>query len=171
MSTQSTLGSLLHAYFEDYLRCQKGVRPGTIGSYRDTMRLFLLFVATERRCKLTRLRLSDFTSDRVLAFLNHLESERGNAVATRNQRLAALRSVFEYLAERAPEMLKEAHRVAGIPTKRRPPPRTRRLARDQIEMLFKNLQTETPWALRDRTLMVKGTSGASVPFGNKPLRC
>ena len=180
MSTQSTLGSLLHAYFEDYLRCQKGVRPGTIGSYRDTMRLFLLFVATERRCKLTRLRLSDFTSDRVLAFLNHLESERGNAVVTRNQRLAALRGVFEYLAERAPEMLKEAHRVAGIPTKRTPPPRTRCLARDQIEMLFENLPTDTPWALRDRTLLLfLYNTGARVQevaelrvgnleFGSKP---
>ena len=88
MSTQSSLGSHLHAYFENYLRCQKGVRPGTIGSYRDTMRLFLQFVAADRRCKLTRLRLSDFTCDRVLMFLNHLETQRGNAVATRNQRLA-----------------------------------------------------------------------------------
>ncbi len=154
MSTQSTLGSHLHAYFENYLRCQKGVRPGTIGSYRDTMRLFLQFVAADRRCKLTRLRLSDFTCDRVLMFLNHLEKERGNVVATRNQRLAALRSLFEYLAERVPEMLEEAHRVAGVPTKRTAPPRVRFLARDEIETLFKNLPTDTPRALRDQTLLL-----------------
>lgn len=154
MSTQSTIGSLLHAYFEDYLRCQKGVKATTIGSYRDTVKLFLQFVAADLRRKLTRLRLSDLTCDRVVRFLNHLENERGNAVATRNQRLAALRGLFEYLAGRVPEMLAEAHRVAGVPTKRTAPPRTRYLERDQIEMLFKNLPTDVPNALRDRTLLL-----------------
>ena len=154
MSTQSTIGSLLHAYFEDYLRCQKGVQATTIGSYRDTVKLFLQFLAAQLRLKLTRLRLSDFTCDRVVRFLNYLENERGNAVATRNQRLAALRSLFEYLAGRVPEMLAEAHRVAGVPTKRTAAPMMRFLQRDQIETLFKNLPTDGPHALRDRALLL-----------------
>lgn len=154
MSTLPMLGSLLHAFFEDHLRCQKGVQPTTLRSYRDALRLFLLFVATDTRRKLTRLRLPDLTCDQVLHFLNHLEKERGNSVATRNQRLAALRSFFEYLANRVPEALSEAQHVAAVPTKRTSPPRTRFMERDEIEALFKNLPSKGPLALRDRTLLL-----------------
>lgn len=154
MSAQSTLGSFLHAYFENHLRCQQGVQPTTVRSYRDAIKLFLQFVAGEKRCKLTRLGLSDLTCDRVLQFLNHLEEKRGNAVASRNQRLAALRNFFEYLADQLPEMLAEAQRVTNIPIKRTSPPRTRFLERDEIEALFQSLPIDQPWALRDRTLLL-----------------
>ena len=148
------LGGVLHAFFEDYLQCQKGVQPTTLRSYRDSMRLFLQFVAADRQRKLTRLQLCDLTSDQVLRFLNHLEQERGNSVATRNQRLAALRSFFEYLATRIPELLAEAQRVAAVPTKRSPPPRTRFLERDEIDDLFQRMPSRGFHALRDRALLL-----------------
>ena len=154
MSTPSALGSFLHAFFEDHLVCQKGLQPATIRSYSDAIRLFLLFTAADKRCKLTRLDVSDMTSDRVLRFLDHLEKERGNTVASRNQRLAALRCFFEYLANRLPQMLAEAHRVAGVPVKRAPPPRIRYLERDEVEAVFQHLPKKAPWALRDRTLLL-----------------
>jgi site-specific recombinase XerD len=154
MSTTPTLGSFLQAFFEHHLLCQKGVQPATVRSYRDALRLFLQFVAAEKRCKLTRLALPDLTCDRVLRFLNHLEKQRGNAVASRNQRLAALRCFFDYLAAQLPERLVEAQRVAGVPIKRTPPPRTHFLERDEIQTLFQNLSTDAPWALRDRTLLL-----------------
>lgn len=154
MSTPETLGRLLHAFFEDHLRCQKGLRPTTVQSYRDTLRLFLQFIARAKRCKLTRLRPCDFTAERVLGFLSHLEAERGNAVATRNQRLAALRTFFEYLANQDPAMLLEAQRVAAVPTKRSAPPLTRFLEREELEALFENLPSTGRWALRDRALLL-----------------
>lgn len=35
MNGSPTLGQLLRSFFEDYLPCQKGLQPTTIGSYRD----------------------------------------------------------------------------------------------------------------------------------------
>jgi integrase/recombinase XerD len=149
-----TLGSLLHTFFEDHLLCQKGLQPTTIRSYRDALMLYLRFVAEDRRCKMTRLQACDLTCDRVLRFLEYLEKQRGNRVATRNQRLAALRSLFEYAATRNPELLAEAQRVAAVPTKRSPPPRTRYLQRDEVEAVFEALPSRGPRALRDRTLLL-----------------
>ena len=96
MNAPHTLGQLLHSFFEDYLPCQKGLQPTTIRSYRDAVVLYLHFAAQERRCKLTRLQPQDLACERVVRFLRHLETQRGNTVATRNQRLAALRSLFDY---------------------------------------------------------------------------
>jgi integrase/recombinase XerD len=154
MNTSQSLGHYLHAYFEDHLVCQKGLQVTTVRSYRDTIRLFLQFIAAEKHIKLTRMQYSDLTSNHVLSFFQYIEKERGNGVATRNQRLAALRSFFEYLANRIPEMLIEAQRVAAVPTKRTKPPRTIFIEKDEAEALFDEKWLKTPQALRDRTLLL-----------------
>jgi len=148
------LGALVCSFFEDYLRAQKGLRPSSLRSYRDALRLFLGFLAAERHRQITRLTLADLTMEHVLLFLRHLEEERGNCVRTRNQRLAALRTFFCYLASRVPEMLAEAERVAQIPVKRTPPPETHFLERDEVEALFAALPEAGCRSLRDRALLL-----------------
>ena len=133
------LGSLLYSFFEDYLKCQKGLRPSSLKSYRDSLKLFLLFLAEKTGHKVSRLTLADLTCAQVLAFLQSLETDRENQVRTRNQRLAAIRSFFDYLARRVPEMLKEAQSVAAIPTKRTSPAETFFLEQDEMQSLFASL--------------------------------
>jgi len=150
----TTLGSLLLAFFEDHLKAQKGVSSATLKSYRDALRLFLLFVAADLGRRLTRVQVGDLTAERVRRFLSTLEKERHNRVSSRNQRLAALRTFFEYLAIQAPELLLEAERVMAIPVKRTSAPATHFLERDEIQTLFAQLSASTPYALRDRTLLL-----------------
>src|ERR1700760_1627194 len=100
-----TLGSLLASFFNDHLKLQKGLRPNSITSYADAMRLFLQFAAKATGKRITRLEIDDLNVDAVSGFLNSLEEDRGNAVQSRNQRLAAIRTFFEYLGQRFPERL------------------------------------------------------------------
>ena len=159
----TTLGALLFAFFEDHLKAQKGVSTATVKSYRDAVRLFILFVARDLNRRLTRLQVEDLTAERVRRFLISLESERHNHVRSRNQRLAVLRSFFEYLASRAPEHLIEAERVMAMPVKRAPVPSTLFLERDEIGTLFARLPASGRYALRDRTLlMLLYNTGARV---------
>ena len=65
------LGKLVRSFFVDYLPVQKGLRLGSIRSYRDTIRLFLCFAAEQNRQAIATLALGDLTFDRVLAFLRH----------------------------------------------------------------------------------------------------
>ncbi len=152
--TPLSLGPTLQAFFEDHLKVQKGLRPTSIKSYRDVLRLFLLFVATDTNRKITKLSLSDLTFDRVLRFLKHLEAKRHNHIRTRNQRLAALNTFYEYITTRVPEMLAEAERVAAIPIKRTSPPATYFLERDEIDGLFAGLPSKGQLSLRDKTLLL-----------------
>ena len=118
------LGPLIYTFFEDQLKCQKGLCPASIRSYRDALRLFLLFIAEDTQCKLTRINLRDLTGERVRRFLSFLEQKRHNHIRTRNHRLAAIRTFFEYLATREPTMLAEAQQVEAIPVKRTTSPQT-----------------------------------------------
>ncbi|MGH3908671.1 MAG: site-specific integrase [Pseudonocardiaceae bacterium] len=87
-------------------RCRTS--PHTIAAYRDTCRLLLVFAWRTTGIQPTQLALSDLNAPLIGAFLQHLETERANAVATRNARLATIHSLFRYAALRAPD----AHRPA-----------------------------------------------------------
>ena len=132
--TSVTLGTLIYGFFLDYLAGQKGLRPTSIRSYRDAVRLFLLFVSADARRPVSQLQIEDLTFERVLGFLQHLETTRHNCVATRNQRLAGLRTFFEYVGRRLPE--------------------TRFLDREDITALFAQLPQEGRHARRDRALLL-----------------
>lgn len=156
MSVTSTplLGAILMSFFNDHLNLQRGLRPNSITSYADAMRLFLQFAARTGEKKITQLGLDDLNADLVSRFLNSLEEIRGNAAQSRNQRLAALRTFFEYVGQRFPERLLQAQQVAAIPRKRAQPPETIFLERDEIEGTLAALPSDGRRALRDRTLLV-----------------
>jgi integrase/recombinase XerD len=153
-STTVVLGSVLASFFNDYLKLQRGLRPNSITSYADAMRLFLQFTAKAGGKKITQLGLDDLDADAVSSFLNSLEENRRNAVQSRNQRLAALRTFFEYVGYRFPDRLGQAQKVTFIPRKRSQPPETLFLERDEIESTLAVLPTQGRYALRDRTLLV-----------------
>jgi site-specific recombinase XerD len=148
------VGPQLQAFFLDGLRTMKGLRPASVRSYRDALRLFLRFVAQDAGRKITKLTLDDLSFERALRFLHHLEATRHNSIRTRNQRLACLHTFFEYLGGRVPELLAVAERVAAIPMKRSAPAETRFLERDDIHALFASLPTAGRHAGRDHTLLL-----------------
>jgi integrase/recombinase XerD len=152
--TFPAVGSLVQSYFVDYLQVQKGLRRTSVRSYRDVMRLFLCFVAQEARRKITRLTLQDLTCERVQLFLRHLEQDRHNHISTRNHRLAALRTFYEYLASRVPELLATCERVAAIPTKRVAPPQTNFLEREEVTALLREVPASGRHAVRHHALLL-----------------
>ncbi len=154
MTASRPLGPLVHSFFLDHLITVKGLRPASVRSYRDTIRLLLCFVANHNGKKITKLNIDDLTFDTILAFLRYLEHDRANHVRTRNQRLAALHILFDYIATREPEMLGICQQVAAIPTKRAAPAETHFLERDEIQALLKHLPQAGRHALRDRALLL-----------------
>lgn len=148
------LGTILTSFFNDHLKLQRGLRPNSITSYADAMRLFLQFAAANGKKKVTQLGLEDLDAEVVGRFLNSLEENRSNAAQSRNQRLAALRTFFEYVGQRFPERLGQAQRVTSIPRKRTQPPETIFLERDEIEATLAALPAEGRYALRDRVLLM-----------------
>ena len=96
------LARALRAFFADHLPRVRGTSPHTILSYRDSLVLLLRFVATETQRSVLQLDLDDLAPQPILAFLQHLELNRHNSVATRNVRLAAVHAFFRYCAMEYP---------------------------------------------------------------------
>lgn len=116
---QSTaLGRSIARFFREYLPTLRGMSPHTIRSYRDTMILFLRFAAAETRRSVEILDVRDINADRLGRFLTSLEVERGNSIATRNARLAAMHSFARFLIAEHPEYMDSLQQVVGLPFKR-----------------------------------------------------
>ena len=101
----------LASYLTMYLPGQLGLSENTIMAYRDTFKLVLLFAETECRLRPEKITLADFNIDFIAAFLHWLEQERSCGVATRNQRLAALRAFARYARTQHPAYLFESQKI------------------------------------------------------------
>ncbi|WP_454693495.1 site-specific integrase [Achromobacter aegrifaciens] len=62
------LPSVIQGYFLEYLPQHKGLQSSTIRSYRDSVRLFLIFVADAKRCGVSKLDLEHLDYPAVQAF-------------------------------------------------------------------------------------------------------
>jgi integrase/recombinase XerD len=151
---QSTaLGRSIARFFQEYLPALRGMSPHTIRSYRDTIILFLRFAAAENGEPVESLDVRDINADRLGGFLTSLEVERGNSIATRNARLAAMHSFGRFLIAEHPEYMDQLQQVVGLPFKRggRAVP-VEYLEEPEIEGVLESINRDTQSGRRDYAL-------------------
>jgi hypothetical protein len=73
----------LTAFLRDHLPRERGASPHTIASYADSFVLLLRFAAARVKREPADLQVEDLDVALVRAFLNHLESDRGNGARSR----------------------------------------------------------------------------------------
>jgi integrase/recombinase XerD len=144
----------LQAFFTDRLIAQRRASEHTITGYRDTFRLLLAFAATQTDKKPCALDIADLDAPLIGAFLDHLEHERGNQIRTRNNRLAAIHSLFGYAALRHPEHAASIQRVLAIPTKRCEHTLVSWLTEPEVDALLAAPDRATWTGRRDHALLV-----------------
>ena len=136
MSRQSKIppsfAALVQAYFTEYLVQQRALSSRTIAAYRDGFVLFLEFAESTLGKSPVEMVMTDITPELIIAFLNHLENQRNNAVRSRNARLAALRSFLKFAAHRDVTSLQVIERALGVPAKRFDYPMFNYLSREEI---------------------------------------
>jgi integrase/recombinase XerD len=114
----SALAPTLQAFFTDRLISQRAASPNTIQAYKLTFRMLLGFASGRTGKAPSGLDIADLDAPLIASFLDHLERYRHNSPATRNNRLAAIHSLFGYLARQNPEHAASVQRVLAIPAKR-----------------------------------------------------
>jgi integrase/recombinase XerD len=154
MSAHPSLATLLESFFRNRLTKQRNASPSTIASYRDALRMLILFAAERTGRKPCSLTVEDIDRDLILAFLDELEQKRKNAIQTRNARLTAIRSFFHHVAANDPASLGVAQRILAIPIKRSHTEITHHLSRDELDVLIDAPDQQTPRGRRDRTLLL-----------------
>lgn len=152
----SLLAPTLESFFTDRLANQRHASPRTIASYRDTLKLLVVFVHRQTGKTPSALGWEDLDAEMICAFLDHLESERHNGPRTRNLRLTAIRSLFAYGSLRHPEHAALIQRVLAIPPKRFDKQIVSFLAAPEIDALIGAPDLSRWEGRRDRALLLVG---------------
>lgn len=150
----TSIAPVLEAFFTDRLARQRQASPHTVAAYRDSLCLLLRFVNDRTGKTPAKLDFTDLDAATIGAFLEHLELDRGNSVATRNSRLAALRSFFSYAALSCPEHAGLIQRVLAIPAKRGDRAIVCFLTHTEVDALLASPDSSTWIGRRDHALLL-----------------
>ncbi|MFC5581417.1 tyrosine-type recombinase/integrase [Rhodanobacter terrae] len=147
-----SFAALVQQFFTEYLVAQRALSPRTVACYRDALMLFLDFAGCRLGKTPTAMQLVDMRPELILAFLDHLEQDRNNAVRSRNLRLTALRAFLKFAARRDVSSLHDIERALAVPMKRFERPLLGFLSR--AEMMAVLGQPGTTWSSqRDHLLL------------------
>jgi integrase/recombinase XerD len=149
----TSLAPIMQGFFTDQMAGRRA-SSNTVAAYRDTFCLLLHYAQARRGRPPSALDLADIDAALVGGFLDHLEADRNNSIATRNARLAAIHSLFGYAALRCPEHALLIQRVLAIPQKRRDVTDVCFLTRAETDALLAAPDQSTPLGRRDHLLLL-----------------
>ena len=154
MTKTHLLGPFVRRFLLEHIIQERNLSPRTQASYREAILLLFRFLLDRHGTDPTQVTVEQVDADLVRDFLRDLEQRRGNSAATRNQRLAALRSLFRFIACRAPELVEHAARVRAIPTRRAPVPAVPALEKAEVEALLAAPDQGCAQGRRDHALLL-----------------
>ncbi len=140
-------------FFNYYLPNVKGCRATTISCYKDSFKFLLPFASRYAGIRIGALEISDWSTEMILSFLDHLETERGNSIKTRNQRLSAIKSLARMIRLLHPEHIDIANRILNIPQKREKKPLFGFLTHDEILAVFDCVDLRRKEGFRDYAIL------------------
>lgn len=163
MKTMTDFPRLLSSFLMNELPAIQNQSANTITSYRDTYIRLLEYMQHEQNIRSERLSIANLTSGTISEFLNWLETERSNSIGTRNQRLAAIHSLFRYIQTQSPEYMFQCQQILAIPFKKTEKKLVGYLNEDDTKKLLASPDTSTRKGRRDQSLLsLLYDSGARV---------
>jgi len=140
----------LVSYLPEVRRCS----PNTIRAYRTVLNQFLDFAAKAKGTWIGGVSFDDFTGERVLAFLSHVEGVRKCSVGTRNHRLNCLRSFLAFAAQMDAAAVSAKGSLDTVPYKNvGSRPIVKHLGEKALSALLAAPDADTPSGRRDRTIL------------------
>jgi len=143
----------LAAFIRDHLPRDRGCSPHTCEAYAYTFQLLLAFVAERCQTAPSSLTLDQLDAPLVAAFLEHLETARGNSPSTRNARLAAIKSFAHFLEYRIPSAIEHVGRILSIPPKKTDQSLIDHLEPGEMQSLLDAPDPTTRKGTRDRAML------------------
>ena len=149
----TALAPQLAAFLREHLPRDQRASPHTCDAYAYSFQLLVPFAAGRLRTRPSRIEVEQLDVQLILAFLDHIERDRGNKARSRNARLAAVRSFFRFLEYRVPACLDQALRVRAIPMKKTDEALVAALTRQEMQALLDAPDPRTRSGLRDRAML------------------
>lgn len=147
------LAPVITNFLRDYLPRQRGFSPNSCETYAHSFKLLFLFAERRTSTKPSMLHIEQLDSALILQFLRYIEMERGNGAATRNLRLAAIKSFMRFVEYQHPALLEQVAQIRAIPMKRYEQKLIRHLTMEEVRVILNAPNLTTRAGIRDRAMI------------------
>ena len=158
------IAPLITDFLREHMPVERGYSPHTCETYAHAFRLLFVFASQRLGIKPSQLCLEQIDAALILDFLAHIEEQRGNCAATRNGRLAAIKTFIGYVELRVPSALEQARQIHAIPAKRHDQKLVRHLTMEEIRAILDAPDATTRLGIRDRAMLHLCFAGGSARF-------
>ena len=141
------------SFLTGYLAGTRNLSANTIVSYRDAFVILITFMNEKYSIRPEKLGIQDFSPERIKEFMDYLETEHGNSIATQNQRLVAIHSFFRYISTQDPKYLFVSQQILAIQEKKKEQKHVKHFETDQVRELLASPDTHTSHGRRDQALL------------------
>jgi integrase/recombinase XerD len=155
----TALAPHIAAFLNERLPSEQGASEHTRDSYSYAFQLLFSFASQKLKTSPSALQLEDLNATLILSFLEHLESDRDNKAASRNVRLAAIKSFMRFVEHRVPSSIEQVRRVFAIPAKKTDLPLVGYLSVDEMKVVLEAPDPTTRYGIRDRAMLLLGFTG------------
>jgi site-specific recombinase XerD len=154
MNDRTLLGPWVRRFLLEHLIAERNLAHNTQRSYRDALMLLILFAAAKLHRSVDRLIVVEISADLVRLFLADLEQSRECAIATRNQRLAAIHALARFVGEHSPEHIAWCGEIRSIPFKKASKAVISYLDKPQMDALLLAPDRQNAQGRRDHALLL-----------------
>ena len=144
----------LSKFLKDYLIVERNMSKHTIRSYKKAFQILIDFLVNIKGFQLKDITFEKVTRDIILEFLNYLEDDKKNNIRTRNQRLASIKSFYQYCAIDEIENIDNIRKILSIKAKKEVKKVMTYLTEEELNKVFNNIDTTTIKGRRNLTLLV-----------------
>jgi integrase/recombinase XerD len=154
MTDTTPLGPFVRRFLLEHLITNLNSARNTQRSYRDTLVLLIPYLSRQAHKEADKLSVNDLSADLVRSFLLYLEEERRCSIATRNQRLAAIHALAQFIGLISPEHIVWSGQIRAIPFKKAPQTQITYLEKAEMDALLSAPNRETAQGRRDYALLL-----------------
>ena len=159
----NTISYYLPKFFDMELRKNANVSENTIISYKYAFVSLLQFVNKKYKKEISTLELKDLNKETIEKYLEYLEKEKNNSISTVNQRLAAIKSFFNYLTIEDIEYISLCNEIHSIKIKKTKQETIKYLSKEGIKEILSLPKTSIENGVRDLAILtLLYDSGARV---------
>lgn len=153
----------ISTWLRQRLPVERGSSAHTCDTYAYAFQLLFAFASERLKVAPSDIGFEQIDAPLVLAFLEHLQRDRGNSPRSRNARLAAIKAFMRFMEHREPSALDQIRRVLAIPMQRVDVRPVSHLERDAVQALLDAPDPTTRDGVRDRAMLhFAVTSGVRV---------
>ncbi len=135
----NNFGYLLQSYLTDYIIGERNYSINTQQSYATVFFLLITFLKERYDINSNDIKMDFITRDIIIEYLDWLEKERDASIPTQSQRLAGIKSFYEYVQIKEPSLFYTCSSILSIKNKQGPTKIITYFLEDEIKIIINYL--------------------------------